>query len=145
MTSSPVKCPFSRPRKITLRFKVQSQSSILCGFGWTFELKFVCFTALCLHSLLLRVQMQTKHFPPPCLRVPVKHIERCPSLWAARPWASTRTGHLFFPVFTLPYLVKEWRKYCGLDAHACQGERGVNSSKRGGTSRFLSTVVLFFQ
>lgn len=119
------KCP---PLPTRNNIKIQSSVSvlILCGLGWTFELQSVCFTALCLHSLLLRVQMQTKHFPPSA-RSRQAHRALSKSVSGAYLGFNAHTGHRFFPVFTLPYLVKEWRKYCGLDA--CQG---LNSSKRGG-------------
>lgn len=119
--------------------KIQSSVSvfILCGLWRTFELKSVCFTALRLHSLLLRVQMQTKHFPPSA-RSRQAHGALSKSVSGAYLGFNKHTGHRFFPVFTLPYLVKEWRKLCGLDAW-----RGAEQLKTWGTSRFLSTMVIF--
>lgn len=130
MTSSPVMCPhFPTPNNI----KIQSSVSVLIlgGLGSTFELKSVCFTALCLHSLLLCVQMQTKHFPPSA-RSRHAHGALSKSVSCAYLGFNAHTGHFFFPVFTLPYLVKEWRKYSGLDSHACLGGGGVDQFKTWG-------------
>lgn len=77
---------------------------------------------------------------PPKLRVPVKRTASAvQSLWAAR-YLRTSNAHdrpPLFPVFfpTLDHSVKkeEWRKYCGLDAHACHG--WLSGSKRWGWRR----------
>lgn len=84
----------------------------------------MCFTALRLHSLLLRVQMQTKHFPPSA-RSRQAHGALSKSVSGAYLGFIKHSGHRFFPVFTLPYLVKEWRKFCGLDA--CQGVKQLKN------------------
>lgn len=99
----------------------------------------VCITALCLHSLLLRVQMQTKHPTSPLLptglRVPVKRTERSSnkSVSSACLGFNARTGLPFLSRFHSPSFSERTAEifWCGRTRLSeVSGGVGLNSSKR---------------
>lgn len=85
MMASPASAPLPDQDKHQ-RFKVHSQSSSSADS----RLSPCVFSALCLHSLLLSVQMQTKHFPPVC----ALPSELSKSVSGAYLGFNVRTGHL---------------------------------------------------
>lgn len=141
MTSSPVNAPFPDP-KITSRFRVQSQSSSSERLSSS-----PCVSLLSAYIHSSSVSKCRLSISPSVCAFP----SSAPS--AVQVCEPRVPGHqlahrppFFFPVFTLPYSVKERRKRCGPGARACHEGGLLNSSKRGGDVAVpLLTVVLFFQ